>query len=313
MNIADHAQTIRNEALRMGFTICGFTAVSELTTEGKRYKEWLEHERWGKMEYLKKNYKLRLDPREVMPEARSVITLGVSYNPKEIIPQEDNFIISRYAYGKDYHVVIRDLLDNLVERLKKIYPGILCQRFIDSGVLLEKAWAQRAGLGWQGKNTLLINKHYGSFLFIGIILTDLEIDPDPPHADHCGSCSRCLDACPTGALEQPYVLNPLKCISYHNIEVKDEIPAEIRERMGDRIYGCDICQEVCPFNRHAPALTLSALDPSPGLAGMRKADWIVLSEEGFNKIFRESAVRRRGYRKLMQTIRSLLPSDTNRS
>ena len=311
MKIADHTHTIRNEAIRVGFTLCGFAAVSELTTEGERYKAWLEHETWGKMDYLKKNFNLRLDPRNVMPEARSVITLGVSYNPGKVIPDEDNFIIARYAYGKDYHVVVRDMLDSLIDRLKNIYPGILCQRFIDSGVLLEKAWAQRTGIGWQGKNTLLINKQYGSFLFIGIILTDLEIDPDLPDRDHCGSCSRCLTACPTSALEQPYILNPLKCIAYHTIEVKDEIPAEIRKRVGDRIYGCDICQEVCPFNKKAPPLTLPVLDASPKLAGMRKTDWVTLSEEDFNELFRESAVRRTGYRKLMQTIRSLLPNDTN--
>lgn len=311
MNKSECARTIREEALNTGFTLCGFSMARELEHEGSHYSEWLGKELWGKMEYLKKNYSVRIDPRKVMQDARSVITLGISYNPKEIIPRGDNFIIARYAYGQDYHVLIRDLLDELINRLQILWPGMKCQRFVDSGVILEKAWAQRSGIGWQGKNTILINRHYGSFLFIGIILTNLDIPPDQSQADHCGTCSRCLEACPTGALEKPYFLNPLKCISYHTIEVQEDIPNDIKARSGDRICGCDICQEVCPFNKSAPVLTLSSLEPSPGLMAMRKQDWTSLSEEKFNEMFRDSAIKRTGYRKLMQTIRGVLPSDTN--
>jgi epoxyqueuosine reductase len=238
-----------------------------------------------------------------MPGARSVISLLYSYYPTHKPAEEGNYILAKYAYGKDYHVLIRKRLDQVIDGIHKLAPEAACQPFCDSGVLMEKAWGQQCGVGWRGKNTILINKTGGSFFFIGVILTDLEPEPDRPEPDRCGNCQKCMDACPTGALEQPHVLNPLKCIAYHTIEERKQIPAEIALHLSNRIYGCDICQDVCPFNR-APALTREPLfEPHPRLLTMDRAGWETLSKEDFDEIFRGTPVARAGYEKLMSNIR----------
>jgi len=255
------------------------------------------------MDYLRKNFEKRLDPRKVMPEARTVIALLCGYESGTQIPAGDNYIISRYARGEDYHIRIKRMLDDVIRGMEERIGKIMCRSFVDSGVLLEKAWAERCGLGWRGKNTLLINRGHGSWFFIGIILTDLETEYDSPETDHCGSCDRCLRACPTGALAAPRLLDPVKCIAYQTIENEEDIPDELRGKFAGRIFGCDICQEVCPFNREPLVCEDPACFPSADLVLMRRADWEGLSPETFGELFRNTPVIRTGYDLLMRNIR----------
>jgi epoxyqueuosine reductase len=259
-----------------------------------------------------------------MPDARSVIAVLLNYYPDKIIPEEDNFIISKYAYGSDYYVVVKNKINELIDfiisqdlpspSMTASPPTPLLQErgakvtsakalgFVDSGSVMEKVWAQRCGVGWQGKNTLLINKSAGSFFFIGIILTNLELEPDEPEGDHCGACNKCREACPTGALEQPYQLTISKCISYHTIESKHTIPAEFKGKFNDRIFGCDICQDVCPYNRFSKPSLDPSRTPHPAFLQMRKKDWLSLTEEQFNILFTGTPAYRTGYRRLMENI-----------
>ncbi|HNW76528.1 MAG TPA: tRNA epoxyqueuosine(34) reductase QueG [Bacteroidales bacterium] len=299
----ERSKTIRTLSEKAGFDYCGFAPASVLSAEIDPYRRWIEKKHWGSMEYLHRDYSRRLDPRQIMAESRTVIALLAGYFPERQIPREDNYILSRYAVGKDYHVRIKDMLDTMTGEMEKEFPGILCRSFVDSGVLMEKAWAQQCGLGWRGKNTLLINPEHGSWFFIGIILTDLETAWDNPGQDRCGACDRCLNACPTGALEAPHVLNPLKCIAYQTIESKEELPADLREKFNDRIYGCDLCQEVCPYNRKPLIKDNPDCAPSQDLMFLRKHDWDSLTPEQFKTLFHHTPVKRIGYEKLMRNIR----------
>lgn len=300
---------IRRLAAETGFQACGFASAGLLSEEEERYSDWLRREQWGEMHYLSSKASQRLDPRRVMPEAKSVIALLVSYHSGVDIPSEDNYLIARYARGKDYHVYVKNMLKKMASELNARFPGALFRPFVDSGVLMEKAWAQRCGVGWRGKNTLLVNRGLGSWVFIGILLTDLELQPDPPEPDRCGTCDRCVKACPTGALEEPYRLNPLRCIAYHTIEHDREIPEEFRGRFGNRIFGCDICQEACPHNREPLINPDPAFRPVPDLVSMRKKEWESLTEEGFDRLFRGSSVRRAGYEALIRNIRFVSGAD----
>jgi epoxyqueuosine reductase len=253
-----------------------------------------------------------------MPDAKSVIAVLLNYYPEQVIPEEDNFVISKYAYGSDYQKVVKKKLKELAAFL--ISPptsetgntspptplpeerGVKNLYFVDSGPVPEKVWAQRCGIGWQGKNTLLINKSSGSFFFIGIILTTLEIEPDEPETDHCGSCDKCVKACPTGALNDPYRLDISRCISYHTIESKLPIPDEFRGKFRDRIFGCDICQDACPYNRFSKPSGDPSRTPHPDLLNMRKRKWHSLTEGQFNELFRGTPVFRTGYKRLIDNI-----------
>ena len=255
------------------------------------------------MTYLLKNYEKRIDPGQVLPGVKSIIGLLSGYESGTEIPEEGNYVISRYARGKDYHMRIRRMLDHLTSALKAQFGEARHQSFVDSGVMHEKAWAELCGLGWRGKNTLLIHPRHGSWFFIGLILTQVEAAPDTPGQDHCGTCERCIRACPTGALIQPHVLDPLKCIAYQTIENKKEIPRELSGKFRDRIYGCDICQEACPFNK-APLINPDPeIRPSPALAAFRKADWEQLTREQFDTLFEGTAVMRAGYERFTRNIR----------
>ncbi len=294
---------IRAEAKRLGFSLCGFAQAESLDHQRAFFTTYLEEKRHAGITYLEKNLEKRLDPRQVMPEANTVIGLMVNYFPKETIPVEDNFIIARYAYGLDYHLFMKKRLNLLAEFLKSQSDGIKALPFIDSGTIQEKVWAQRCGLGWQGKNTILINKQRGSFFFIGIILTNLRIEPDIPETGHCGNCEHCIKACPTGALDRPYQLNVSRCLAYQTIETKNDIPEEFVSKQNDHIFGCDICQDACPFNHHAVPHDEPELDPSDTLKKMRKPDWQAMTEEDFNRIFRQSNIRRTGYEKLKRNMK----------
>jgi epoxyqueuosine reductase len=303
MNPSERSDIIKKLATTAGFQLCGLSEAIPLSAEEEHYRAWLGKEQWGNMEYLRRNFEKRLDPRSVMPESRTVIALLTSYYTGMEIPSENNYIIARYALGRDYHVRIKEMMEQMVASMKREFGEIRCMPFVDSGVLMEKAWAQQCGIGWRGKNTLLINRRHGSWFFIGIILTDLETAHDDVARDHCGTCEKCLKACPTGALEAPHVLNPLKCIAYNNIETTGEMPSELQGQFHDRIFGCDICQEVCPFNRDPLVNNDPECKPNPDLAALRKKDWEELSSAQFEDLFRQTSVIRTSYETLMRNIR----------
>lgn len=295
-------ELIREEAQRIGFSHCGFAKNDSLEELRPFYTDFIRRKGHAGLKYLETNFEKRLHPELVLEGTKSVIAVLLNYYPPEIIPEEDNFIISKYAYGADYHQVMRARLNQLVDFIKLSCGGLQTKAFVDSGAVLEKAWAQKCGVGWQGKNTLLINNTGGSFYFIGIIFTNLELEPDLPETDHCGTCSNCVTGCPAGALDTPFQLNIPRCFSYLTIENKEEIPADLKNQMKARIYGCDICQDVCPYNRYASPHEVAEFMPSESLVQMRKKDWLDLTESDFNRIFAGSPVKRLGYARLRGNI-----------
>lgn len=299
---ADLKELIRSEALSLGFSHCGFARNDSFEELRPFYSGFLQNKRHAIFKYLETNLENRLHPELVLEGAKSVIALLMNYFPPDIIPAEDNFIIAKYAYGTDYHKLMRKRLDELIRFMKTSGKNIQAKAFVDSGAVLEKAWAQKCGVGWQGKNTLIINRAEGSFFFIGIILTDLELAPDQPEISHCGTCMACVTACPTGALDMPYQLDIPRCIAYLTIESMEEIPADLKSKLNDRIYGCDICQDVCPYNRSARPHEIPEFLPAEQLVNLRKKDWIALTEDGFDRIFAGSPVKRSGYRRLKRCI-----------
>ena len=301
----EFSKAIKTETFRLGFDFCGIAPAGPFPELKEYYNKFIGEKKYTGLSYLEKYASQRLDPSLLMPDIKSVIAVLLNYFPHQIIPVEDNFVITKYAYGQDHHLVMNEKMNLLRGYLATLDPSCKSRMFIDSGPVLEKAWARRCGVGWQGKNTLLINKRAGSFFFIGIIFTNLELDHDTPGRNHCGTCTRCLDACPTGALTGPYQLEPSKCIAYHNIETKGEIPPEIAKNLNNRIFGCDICQDVCPFNRFSIPHREPRFNPAEELITLRKSDWLSLKKETFNRIFANSAIKRTGYEKIMGTITSL--------
>jgi len=296
-------QKIREKAIELGFSFCGFAEAGSLEEEKRSFTSYLREKRNAGLHYLACEPEKRFDPRLVFPGTRTVIGLLFNYYPTETLPEKDNFIVSKYAYGKDYHVVVKERANTLIRFLNEEERSVRAKAFVDSGTLLEKAWACRCGIGWIGKNTLLVNPTRGSFHFIAIILTDFAVEPDVAETDHCGTCRRCLDACPTGALEHPYELHPSRCLSYLTIEENEGIPDGLKGKMNDRIFGCDICQDVCPFNRSAISHNVPEFNPSETLRSFRKDDWRHLTEDEFRIMFTDTAVQRTGYQKLMNNIR----------
>ena len=300
---------IRAKAIDLGFSFCGFAKAGALEKERDFFTHYLSEKRNAGLHYLERDPEKRTDPRLVFEGAQTVIALLLNYYPQEILPEEDNFIISKYAYGKDYHEVLKNRCKSLIGFMQEEYGPLKAKSFVDSGPVLEKAWAKYCGLGWTGKNTLLLNQKRGSFHFIAIILTDLVLDPDTPETDHCGNCHLCVDACPTNALEVPFTLNPSKCISYLTINEKGELPIQIKNKLQNRIYGCDICQDVCPYNQFAVLHSVPEFVPTDQLREMKKKDWLNLSKENFDLLFRNSAIYRIGYEKLMKNIHNAANSD----
>jgi len=303
MSTASEINTmIREKALSVGFSRIGFTNPVLAETTRSFYSRFVEEHGYAGMHYLRRYAPERTDPGKLLPGVKTIIAVLLNYYPQIRIPEEDNFIISKYAYGEDHHIILKQRLQQLTSFMAAEWPGCTTRTFFDSGPVLEKMWAQRCGIGWQGKNTLLITKKGGSFFFIGIIFTDLESAPDAPETDHCGTCDRCLKACPTGALEKPYQLNISRCIAYQTIENKKQIPEEIRGKLKDRIFGCDICQDVCPYNRFAEPHRVPEFNPSPELVHRRKKEWLEFGEPDFNRIFRRTALSRTGYSALKRNI-----------
>ena len=299
-----HTQAIKAEAQRLGFISCGISKAEFLEEEAPRLEAWLNNGMQGEMHYMENHFDKRLDPRLLLDGAQSVISVLLNYFPEKT-QEEGTYKISRYAYGQDYHHVMKDKLRQLMEFIHEEIGEVSGRAFVDSAPVLDKAWAARAGLGWIGKNSNLLTQQVGSYYFIGELILDLELEYDTPTTDHCGSCTACLDACPTQAIVQPYVVDGSKCISYFTIELKNEIPNEVKGQFDDWIFGCDICQEVCPWNRFSKPHREPLFQPHPELLSMSKKDWEEITEEVFKTVFRKSAVKRTKYSGLKRNIEFL--------
>ncbi|MDD5508540.1 MAG: tRNA epoxyqueuosine(34) reductase QueG [Bacteroidales bacterium] len=291
----DLTQKIKQHASRIGFFACGISRAEPMVVESGRLKKWVAEGLHGDMHYLASNPDKRANPRQVLEHARSVISLLYNYYPRQTLPKENNLYIARFVYGKDYHILIKEKLNDLIAAMKHWIPGTIAIGFADAAPVMEKALAQRAGLGWIGKNMLLIHPERGSYFFIGEIITTLELEYDQPHTDQCGSCRRCLEACPTGALTGPYRLDARKCITYLTDIYKGELPDGLRTSFESRIYGCDACQEACPFNRLAVPHNDPDLLPTQKLKEMNRDRWENLTEGEFQELFEHSAVKRISY------------------
>lgn len=301
----EYAQFIKREAKALGFLSCGIAKAGFLEEEAPKLEEWLRQGRHGQMKYMENHFDKRLDPTKLVPGAKSVITLLFNYYSEEKQQDASAPKISQYAYGEDYHHVIKQKLRQLLERLRDNIGAIEGRVFVDSAPVMDKAWAQKAGLGWVGKNTNLIAKSTGSFFFIAEIILDLDLPADLPVADHCGSCTACIDACPTDALTAPYEIDGSKCISYATIELKEAIPTHFQGKMDGWMFGCDVCQDVCPWNRFARPSEEPAFRPSAELLEMNQRDWEELTEETFRRVFKKSAVKRTKFQGLQRNIRFL--------
>jgi epoxyqueuosine reductase len=300
-----YTRIVKETALKHGFDYCGIAKAERLDEDARRLESWLNQGMHGKMKYMENYFDLRVDPNKLVPGAKSVITLLKNYAPPEEIHSE--YRISKYAYGQDYHDVIRTQLRAILRDLEQSIGAIQGRGFVDSAPVLERAWAARSGLGWIGRNGNLITKHSGSFYFIATLITDLELTPDQPFAkDYCGSCTRCIDACPTEAISADKVINGSKCISYFTIELKDEIiPEEMKGRFENWMFGCDTCQDVCPWNRFQKSTTEAAFTPLPQLLNLGTKDWEDLSEEMFRKIFKNSPLSRTKHKGIQRNIKFL--------
>lgn len=296
---------IKGLAYELGFDICGIAGYKVLDQNAGILERWCEAGMNDKMGYLSRNIAKRADPAFLLKDAKSLVVTGISYYSDERQIKPGVPVLSRYAYGKDYHNVIIPKLEKLLESIKEISPLESGRAFSDSAPLFEKPWAKEAGLGWQGKHSILINKEIGSFFFLGVLILNLELEYDKPYEkDGCGDCSLCIKSCPTGAINSDRTIDARKCIANLTIEDRGPLPEAIVPKMGMRIYGCDRCQEVCPWNRHAKPGAQEFMI-SPELEGMTPDDWLSLSREDFDRIFRDSAVERVGYEKLMQNINIL--------
>ncbi|MGI9547491.1 MAG: tRNA epoxyqueuosine(34) reductase QueG [Flavobacteriaceae bacterium] len=299
-----HTQFIKTEAKRLGFLSCGISKAEFLEEEAPKLEKWLKEGMQGEMQYMENHFDKRLDPRKLVPGAKSVVSLLYNYYPEQT-QRTDTFKISKYAYGRDYHLVIKDKLKEFLQRITEEIGEVHGRAFVDSAPVLDKAWAAKSGLGWMGKHSNLLTQQLGSFYFIAELILDLELETDHPVTDHCGSCTACIDACPTDAIIQPYVVDGSKCISYFTIELKNEIPYSFKNTFDDWIFGCDICQDVCPWNRFSEAHQEPLFHPHPELLSMTKNDWEEITEEVFKKVFRKSAVKRTKFSGLKRNIKFL--------
>jgi epoxyqueuosine reductase len=298
-----NSQLIKNKALELGFSACGIAAVRCLDEERGRLQKWLSEGMNGSMGYMANHFEKRLDPSKLEDGAKSVISVVINYYPsqKQIDPAAP--VISKYAYGKDYHLVVKEKLNNLLIFIHSQVSSCRGRAFVDSAPVLERQWAKAAGLGWIGKNSLLITKKHGSYVFIGELIVDLELHYDPPSTiDYCGTCTRCIDACPTAAIVAPHIIDARKCISYHTIENKDEIPKSIREKLNNRLFGCDICQDICPWNKKITPNQSADFVPIEGLLAMKANDWTGLMPDKYAKTFRNTAFERAGYARIKRNI-----------
>ena len=307
MNLKEiHTQKIKQKATELGFFFCGISNADFLAEEAKQLDNWLKLGYHGKMNYMENHYHKRLDPRLLVDDAKSVVSLLLNYHTEDEQSDPEAPKISKYAYGKDYHFIIKDKLKEFYQFIQDEIGEVGGRVFVDSAPVMDKAWAKKSGLGWMGKNANIINPKHGSFFFIAEMILDLELEPDGPIKDYCGTCTQCIDECPTEAIVEPYVIDGSKCISYLTIELKDEImPKEFKGKMDNWMFGCDICQSVCPWNRFAKPHSEPWFNPHEDLLKMSKHDWDDLTEEVFQELFRKSAVKRTKFPGLIRNISSL--------
>ena len=305
MNIRQkHTQLIKTEAKRLGFLSCGISKAQFLEEEAPRLEKWLNQNMHGNMQYMENHFEKRLDPTKLVEGSKSVISLLLNYFPSQQ-QTTDNYKLSKYAYGTDYHFIIKEKLKTLLHFIQTEIDEVNGRAFVDSAPVLDKAWAAKSGLGWIGKNSNLITKQVGSFYFIAELIIDLELEYDYPTTDHCGACTACIDACPTQAIVQPHIVDGSKCISYFTIELKDELPTDMKGKFDDWMFGCDVCQDVCPWNRFSTPHNEPLFNPHPDLLTMTKKDWEEITEEVFTKLFKKSAVKRTTFSGLKRNINFL--------
>lgn len=302
MNSINSTSIIKKIAYELGFQFCGISKAEFLAEEAPRLEKWLKDSKHGKMSYMENHFDMRLDPRLLVPGSKSVVSLLYNYYP-EHKQRDDSFHVSKYAYGTDYHFVIKDKLKLFLERIRTEIGDVDGRVFVDSAPVMDKVWAKKSGLGWVGKHSNLIHPKNGSFFFIAELIIDLELEADGPIKDYCGTCTRCIDACPTDAIVEPYVVDGSKCISYLTIELKDEIlPSEFSGKMKDWIFGCDICQDVCPWNRFSTPHAEPLFSSANRWLNYSKNDWNDLTDELFTNLFKNSAVKRTKKDGLMRNI-----------
>ena len=304
MNKVKHSQFIKDEAKRIGFLSCGISKAEFLEQEAPRLEKWLKRNAHGEMHYMENHFDKRLDPTKLVEGSKSVVSLLLNYYPSET-QNTDSFKLSKYAYGTDYHFIIKDKLKQLIHSIQDEIGDVQGRAFVDSAPVLDKAWAAKSGLGWIGKHSNLLTQQVGSFYFIAELIIDLDLEYDHAVTDHCGTCTACIDACPTEAITEPYVVDGSKCISYFTIELKENIPSEFKGQFDDWMFGCDVCQDVCPWNRFSKAHNEPLFNPHPELLSMTKNDWKEITEETFRKVFQKSAVKRTKFEGLQRNIKFL--------
>lgn len=305
-NIEKNTNLVKQFAAQLGFDYCGISKAEFLAEEAPRFETWLNQNKHGKMSYMENYFDKRLDPRLLVPDAKSIVSLMLNYYPEQLQNNEAPKI-SKYAYGNDYHEVIKGLLVQMMDKMREVIGDINGRVFVDSAPVMDKAWAKKSGMGWMGKNTNIINKQKGSFFFIAELIIDLELIPDGAVKDYCGTCKRCIDACPTDALVAPYKIDASKCISYFTIELKDEIPLDVKGKFNDWAFGCDICQDVCPWNRFSKPHHHQELKPNETLLNWSKNDWYDISEEVFKVVLKHSPIKRTKYQGLKRNLNFIKP------
>jgi len=305
MNKQQATSFIKSEAIRLGFDFCGISKAEFLEEEAPRLEQWLKKDMHGQMKYMENYFDKRLDPRLLVDGARSVISLMLNYYPSETQKDPAAPKISKYAYGEDYHYVIKEKLKELLNVIQDKIGEVNGRVFVDSAPVLDRAWAKKSGLGWIGKNSNLINKQSGSFFFLCELIVDLELEYDQGVKDFCGTCTKCIDACPTDAIVDPYIVDGSKCISYFTIELKENIPQEVKGKFENWAFGCDICQDVCPWNRFSKSHNEPLFNAKLGLLDMSENDWHEITEEVFKDIFKNSAVKRTKFEGLKRNLKFL--------
>ncbi|WP_343705458.1 tRNA epoxyqueuosine(34) reductase QueG [Flavobacterium sp.] len=299
-----YSKFIKEEAKRLGFLSCGISKAGFLEEEAPRLENWLKNNRNGQMAYMENHFDKRLDPTLLVDDGKSVVSLLLNYYP-ESFQNDESFKISKYAYGQDYHFVIKDKLKELLHSIQENIGEVSGRAFVDSAPVLDKAWAAKSGLGWIGKNSNLITQKVGSFYFIAELIVDLELEYDYAVTDHCGSCTACIDACPTQAIVAPYIVDGSKCISYYTIELKENLPEEMKGKFDEWMFGCDTCQDVCPWNRFSKPHSEPLFNPNPDLLSFTKKDWLEITEETFRTVFKNSPIKRTKFDGLKRNINFL--------
>lgn len=299
-----YSKFIKEEAKRLGFLSCGISKAGFLEQEAPRLENWLKNNRNGQMAYMENHFDKRLDPTLLVDDGKSVISLLLNYYP-DSFQNDESFKISKYAYGQDYHFVIKDKLKELLHSIQENIGEVSGRAFVDSAPVLDKAWAAKSGLGWIGKNSNLITQKVGSFYFIAELIIDLELEYDHAVTDHCGSCTACIDACPTQAIVAPYIVDGSKCISYYTIELKEKLPEEMKGKFDEWMFGCDTCQDVCPWNRFSKSHSEPLFNPNPDLLSFTKKDWLEITEETFRTVFKNSPIKRTKFDGLKRNIKFL--------